>query len=126
MNDVLKQVEEALVMHQLHLKHHHVTYLGFGYDAERQEQFAAREYVMSDKTDSALTALRGLEWKPIESAPRTRQYILAYSPERKMSFQVCWDHEWGYWQMIGGGKCTMEFTHWSPLPAPPQEVECEA
>lgn len=69
MNDVLKQVEEALVMHQLHLKHHHVTYLGFGYDAERQEQFAAREYVMSDKTDSALTALRGLEWKAIESAP---------------------------------------------------------
>jgi hypothetical protein len=67
MNDVLKQVEEALVMHQLHLKHHHVTYLGFGYDAERQEQFAAREYVMSDKTDSALTALRGLEWKPIDS-----------------------------------------------------------
>jgi hypothetical protein len=69
MSDVLKQVEEALVMHQLHLKHHHVTYLGFGYDAERQEQFAAREYVMSDKTDSALTALRGLEWKAIESAP---------------------------------------------------------
>ena len=76
--------------------------------------------------DAVIQAHEARQWKAISTAPRTRQYILAYSPERKMSFQVCWDHEWGYWQMIGGGKCTMEFTHWSPLPASPQEVECEA
>lgn len=73
--------------------------------------------------DAVIQAHEARRWQSIESAPRTRQYILAYSPERKMSFQVCWDHEWGYWQMIGGGNCTMEFAHWTPIPAPPQEVE---
>jgi hypothetical protein len=75
--------------------------------------------------DAVVQAHEARRWQAIETAPRTRQYILAYSPERKMSFQVCWDQEWGYWQMIGGGKCTMEFTHWFPIPAPPQEVERE-
>lgn len=73
--------------------------------------------------DAVVAAYEARRWQPIETAPRTRQYILAYSPERKMSFQVCWGHEWGYWQMLGGGKCTMEFTLWTPIPAPPQEVE---
>jgi len=72
--------------------------------------------------DAVVAAHEARRWKAIESAPRTRQYVLAYAPERKMSFQVCWDHEWGYWQMMGGGKCTMEFTLWSPIPAPPKEA----
>ena len=73
--------------------------------------------------DAVIAAHEARRWKAIKSAPRTRQYVLAYAPERKMSFQVCWDHEWGYWQMMGGGKCTMEFTLWSPIPAPPKEAE---
>jgi len=72
---------------------------------------------------AAIAEYEARRWKAIATAPRTRQYILAYSPERKMSFQVCWDHEWGYWQMMGGGKCTMEFTLWTALPAPPKEAD---
>lgn len=80
-------------------------------------------YTWEEIADAVIAEYERRRWKAIESAPRARQYILAYSPERKMSFQVCWDHEWGYWQIIGGGKCTMEFTHWAPSPAPPKEAD---
>lgn len=79
-------------------------------------------YTWDQIADAIIHEYEARRWHLIESAPRTRQYILAYSPERKMSFQVCWDHEWGYWQMMGGGKCTMEFTLWTPIPAPPKEA----
>ena len=72
--------------------------------------------------DAVVAENEARRWKAIEGAPRNRQYILAYSPERKMSFQVRWDHGWGYWQMMEGGQCTMEFTLWTPIPAPPKEV----
>lgn len=69
MADVLKLAEEALEMHLLHMKHNHVTYLGFNYDEERKEQTLAREYVTSDRPEQALAAIRSARsecgWRPI-------------------------------------------------------------
>jgi len=67
MSDALKLAEEALEMYRLHMKHNHVTYLGFEYDAERKEQVAAREYVMSDRPEKATTAVRAALEAPCKS-----------------------------------------------------------
>lgn len=73
--------------------------------------------------DAVVAEYERRRWKAIETAPKDG-YILAYSPERKMSFQVIWCDYWSDWQLLASdGVATMEFTHWSALPAPPKEVE---
>ena len=73
--------------------------------------------------NAVIAAHEARRWKAIETAPKDG-YILAYSPERKMSFQVIWCDYWSDWQLLASdGVATMEFTHWSALPAPPKEVE---
>jgi len=72
--------------------------------------------------DAVIAEYEARRWKAIESAPKDR-YILAYSPERKMSFQVIWSEHYSEWTLNGGNYvATMEFTLWTPIPAPPKEA----
>jgi len=72
--------------------------------------------------DAVVAANEARRWKPIESAPKD-QYILAWSPERRMAFQVLWCGSLDDWQLLGmDGIATMEFTLWTPIPAPPKEA----
>lgn len=59
--EVIEACEVALKMYHLHMKHNHVTYLGFGYDAERQEQHEARVYVASERPAEVLALIA--DWK---------------------------------------------------------------
>ena len=73
--------------------------------------------------DAVVAAHEARRWKPIESAPKDG-YILAWSPERRMAFQVIWCGSLDDWQLLGmDGIATMEFTLWAPMPAPPKEAE---
>lgn len=73
----------------------------------------------------ALAALRALpkdEWQEIATAPKDRKYILAWSPERRMAFQVIWRD--GRYILIGDDSVHWDnLTHWQPLPGPPKEQE---
>lgn len=70
----------------------------------------------------AIAAHEARRWRSIESAPKDH-YILAWSPERRMSFQVIWCDSLDDWQLLGAdGIATMEFTLWTPIPAPPKEA----
>lgn len=72
--------------------------------------------------DAVVAAHEARRWKPIESAPKDG-YILAWSPERRMAFQVIWCGSLDDWQLLGmDGIATMEFTLWTPIPAPPKEA----
>ena len=73
--------------------------------------------------DAVVAEYERRRWKAIESAPKDR-YILAWSPERRMAFQAIWCGSLDDWQLLGmDGIATMEFTLWTPLPAPPKEDE---
>ena len=75
---------------------------------------------VADAVEAAIEARR---WQAIESAPEDH-YILAWSPERSMAYQVIWCSYCKDWNLIGSDEVpTMEFTHWTPIPAPPKEVE---
>ena len=108
MSNVLKMVEEALVnLHSFAAPHNRVT----------DEPWAQMEY---DYT-AALTAIRGLEWKPLSEAPcgSLRGYVLGM-------------YEQGAWQkylpssLERGDALALGWTHFCRpiLPAPPKrEVE---
>ena len=63
MSDVLKQVEEALVEAQLQIDYLH-----------RKFQPTATGEAVNAKCAAALTALRGLEWKPIAEMADHEQF----------------------------------------------------
>lgn len=72
--------------------------------------------------DAVVAAHEARRWRSMESAPKDR-YILAWSPERRMAFQVIWSKHYDDWTiMCGDGVATMEFTLWTPIPAPPKEA----
>ena len=62
------------------------------------------------------------EWQPIESAPRKRLYfILARDSATQMFASVYWYNKENVW-VDYEGEYYMEnyFTHWMPLPEPPE------
>lgn len=72
--------------------------------------------------DAVVAEYEARRWKAIDSAPKDK-YILAWSPERRMAFQVIWCGSLDDWQLLGAdGIATMEFTLWTPIPAPPKEA----
>ena len=75
--------------------------------------------------DAIAALLSTSDWQPMAAAPRDRKYILAFSPDRHMSFQVRWNETAGDWCLIGSdGSHWEELTHWRPLPAPPEADKC--
>ena len=65
------------------------------------------------------------EWKPIETAPRDGETILAFKPDERRSGDwmtaVYWsdDDYLRGWVMVGGLHVAHP-THWMPLPTPPE------
>ena len=79
-------------------------------------------YTWDQIADAIIHEHEARRWKAIESAPKDG-YILAWSPERRMAFQVIWSKHYDDWTiMCGDGVATMEFTLWTPIPAPPKEA----
>ena len=80
-------------------------------------------YTWDQIADAIIHEHEARRWRSIESAPKDG-YILAWSPERRMAFQVIWSKHYDDWTiMCGDGVATMEFTLWTAIPAPPKEAE---
>ena len=72
--------------------------------------------------NAVVAAHEARRWMSIETAPKDGS-ILAWSPERAMVCQVVWRRENNDWSLIGrDGVSRMEYSHWTPIPAPPQEA----
>lgn len=70
-------------------------------------------------------------WLPIETAPKDGTRVLVYATLRGASLSgrdwkkdlgkwvviAAWEEEYNVWW--DGSQCTLEPTHWMPLPAPP-------
>lgn len=64
-------------------------------------------------------------WKPIESAPRTRKTILVFCNERKNQYTVSWNEHFNEWVHAGSTYAGLGEapTHWQPLPEPPKDSD---
>jgi hypothetical protein len=65
-----------------------------------------------------------MNWKPIETAPKTLKAILIYCAERKNTYTATWarDEEFpwsGKWKHFPGNFLNEVPTHWMPLPEAP-------
>ena len=75
--------------------------------------------------DAVIAAAEARRWKPIESAPKF-QYVDIWAGGRRIpNAQQCptrtGGDDWRWWS--NGAMVLEEATHWTPLPAPPQEVD---
>ena len=77
---------------------------------------------VADAVEAAIEARR---WRPIESAPKEQRSILAYAPFIKSQLMVYWCLTDACWKYFGPHNRRVEhtLTMWTPIPAPPQEVE---
>ena len=77
---------------------------------------------------AVVAAHEARRWKAIESAPKF-QYVDIWAGGRRIpNAQQCptrtGGDEWRWWS--NGEMGLEEATHWTPIPEPPQEVECGA
>ena len=64
-----------------------------------------------------------MEWQPIDTAPKDHKAFLAWCPENNCVYTLHLSRQSGeYENFWRGGKEVYEFTHWMPLPEPPEEV----
>jgi hypothetical protein len=85
-----------------------------------------RAYV--DDAQAVIDAL-GVEWRPIETAPRDGRSIILASAD-KVTFGKWLDNNQTRWPREGwitpdgqwGPKATKPATHWRPLPPPPDDA----
>lgn len=65
---------------------------------------------------------RASPWQTMETAPRDGTRVLCFAPPSSSEYltarlRVDWWHEGGWWQM----RPVQPYTHWRPLPAPPEK-----
>lgn len=69
-----------------------------------------------------------MKWQPIETAPKDGTTILLWSPrmqwekQKNIAIMAYWS-DCGWYDGHGGGWGGRAFSHWMPLPEPPQEGE---
>lgn len=78
--------------------------------------------------DAVVAAHEERRWRLIESAPKF-QYVDIWAGGRRIpNAQQCptrtGGDEWRWWS--NGAMVLEAATHWTPIPEPPQEVECGA
>jgi hypothetical protein len=78
---------------------------------------AAKAACEADWRARIAVCLAPVAWMPIETAPKDREAVLLWCPERK-NIQKCWWRD-GAWQR-NNDTLMEEPTHWQPLPAPPE------
>jgi hypothetical protein len=82
--------------------------------------------------DAVIQAHEARRWQAIESAPKDGTWILTWvgGVAKPFPYICAWSDSYSIHGLGGNwndGLCQMgiEVTHWTPIPAPPQEVECE-
>ena len=81
--------------------------------------------------DAVLAAAEAQRWRAIETAPKDRTEIDVWSKEAGRTPDATWLKErqaWCYWgfddvESLGYHRIKPQPTHWTPIPAPPQEVD---
>jgi len=64
------------------------------------------------------------KWLGIESAKKDGKYILGWSEERSMVFQIRWSNVYDDWTLVGSdGILAPEVTHWMPMLVGPCESQ---
>lgn len=75
--------------------------------------------------NAAVQAHEARRWQAIESVPKFRYVDIWAGGRRIPNAQQCptrtGGEEWRWWS--NGAMVLEEATHWTPIPAPPQEVE---
>ena len=97
------------------------------WDVLRQEIKAEHQSV----ADAVLAAAEAQRWRAIETAPKDRTEIDVWSKEAGRTPDATWLKErqaWCYWgfddvESLGYHRIKPQPTHWTPIPAPPQEVD---
>lgn len=131
MSDIPEDVREAVVRAIAHTE-----LSAWGMPADKIPRLSS-DY--ASHADAALAALRaaGYEvrkgWQPIETAPKDGERVLLYSDGKNGSKQaiqtaswqqINWHRDGGFWEeshCYDDGFCVaLNFTHWMPLPPPPQ------
>ena len=66
-----------------------------------------------------------MDWQPIETAPKDERILLwcaDHNMRTKEPIGVCMGRNWGDYPMGEGMSGDWTFTHWMPLPEPPENV----
>lgn len=76
-----------------------------------------------EQAAAALAAYEAALWQPIDTAPRDGTRVLVFAPPSGSEYpamvqRVDWWRDGGWWQMRPGHP----YTHWRPLPTPPEEA----
>lgn len=79
-----------------------------------------KEFIVVYQADDAAAKCEDSGPNPIETAPKDGKFILLWAPERQMWFQMRWSDEVNDWVLVGGKQMYDKFTHWTPMPAPPE------
>ena len=96
----------------------------YAYQKRETDEVPAWESI----ADAVVREHEARRWKAIETAPKL-QYVDIWAGGRRIpNAQQCptrtGGDDWRWWS--NGAMVLEEATHWTPLPAPPQEVEREA
>lgn len=64
----------------------------------------------------------GVEWNPIETAPKSRHSLLLYVPENKCIYCAVWSQWESRWEIFGGDfrEHLNRASHWAHIPPAPE------
>lgn len=62
-----------------------------------------------------------MEWQPIETAPKDREWILVCQSKNGIIRTARWCETWEHWETGSGAMSYIaSVTHWMPLPPAPE------